>query len=319
MVSQLDVFYKFYQECETEQCIDLSKTKNQYLVPSDHPAAEKIYQAAQVFNKDKSTKVTHFVDDLYTINEAPDWVIRSKAEAYSFIQDAPMGPGSSKTLRVVMNHRLKKIVAEQKLDIIIPDEYLVEDSGTAKKSVDKISYKNFRVISQKLDIYDYQNTIKEIRLLNSEKQKEIATTICRLIYHSGFMDSHMGNFALTKDKNIAVVDTEGHSLIHDVSETEYSHVSLATARVVGLKEFISRSKEAYLPDVFEQTAQKYLFFARMMNLVRIATIFFSVICPLLPIVVLICSIVTAKLRNSANVQPQLTQHSLALQRGLVPV
>ncbi len=300
MTSNLNLFYKFYQICETPQCIDLSKNKDQYLLPTDHQDAEKLYAAAKDLDNPHPNKVKSLEGCLYNINDAPNWLIRGGrfVTSFSFIQDAPIGPGSSKTLRVVMNHRLKKIVQDKKIDVIIPDEYLVEAPDPNRKSNSKLNYKDFFVVSKKLDIFDYRETIKEMKQFESNKQKKIANSICRLIYHSGFMDAHMANIVLTKDKRIAIVDTEGHSMFHDVTE-KYSPISLSDARIVGLKEFVSRSKESGLPDVFSQTAKKYLFFARVMKVVKIATIVFSIVCPLIPLIVLVCSVASAKL-NSAS-------------------
>jgi hypothetical protein len=320
MVSNLNLFYKFYQTCETPQCIDLSKSKNQYLLPSNHSAAQQIYAAAQDLDNRNLTKITRLERALYTINDTPNWLIRGGrgVTSYSLIQDAPMGPASSKTLRVVMNHRLKKEVQDKKLDVIIPDEYLVDAPEPNRKNNSKVNYKDFFVASEKLDILDYHDTIKEIRSFEPRKQKEIANTICRLIYHSGFMDAHMSNIVLTRDKRLAIVDTEGHSLFHDTTEN-YSPISLSDARIVGLKEFVSRSKESELPDVFTQTAKKYLFFARVMKIVKIATIFFSIICPLIPLVVLICSVLSAKLQNAfhSSAKPKPLNQQLPVQSQLV--
>lgn len=320
MVSSLNFFYKFYQTCETSQCIDLSKCKNQYLLPTNHPTAEKICAAAQDLDKRNRTKVTHLEGGLFNINDAPNWIIRGSRNvtSYSLIQDAPMGPGSSKTLRVVMNHRLKKEVQDKKLNVIIPDEYLVDAPEPNRKNNSKVNCKDFFVVSEKLDILSYDDTIKELRLFEPKKQKEIANTICRLIYHSGFMDAHMSNIVLTRDKRLAIVDTEGQSLFHDTTEN-YSPISLSNARIVGLEEFISRSKESGLPDVFTQTAKKYLFFARVMKVVKIATIFFSIVCPLIPLVVLVCSVISAKLHNTFHSSAKPSNQQLPFQPQLVTV
>lgn len=109
----------------------------------------------------------------------------------------------------------------------------------------------------------------------------------------------MANIVLTTDKQIAVVDTEGHSLFHDITEN-YSPIALSDARIVGLKEFIAQSKKSGLPDIFIQTAETYLFFARVMKVVKIATIFLSVICPLIPLVVVIASVISAELQNAPH-------------------
>jgi hypothetical protein len=294
MVSNLNFFYKFYQTCETSQCIDLSKGKDQYLLPNNHPATESIRAAAQDLNQRNFSSVTRLECGLFNINDAPNWLIRGEKIAFApcFIQDAPIGPASSNTLRVAMNHRLKKEVQEKKLDVIIPDEYLVDAPEPNRENNSKVNYKDFFVVSEKLDILSSEDTIKELNSFEPKKQKEIANTICRLIYHSGFMDAHMSNIVLTRDKCLAIVDTEGQSLLHDITE-KYSPISLSDARIVGLREFISRST-----GVYTQTAKKYLFFAQVMKVVKIATIFLSIICPLIPLVVLVSSVIFAQLHNT---------------------
>ncbi|MCE2982524.1 MAG: hypothetical protein LW832_03045 [Parachlamydia sp.] len=298
MASNLSLFYKFYQTCEFSQCIDLSKDLEKYLLPINHGEAEKINEAAQDLDNRIRTKVTHFERGLFMINEAPNWLIRGERNctSFSYIQDAPMGPGSSKILRVVMNHILKREVQDKKLDVIIPAEYLVNAPEPTRRINRKINYKDFFVASQKLDILNYQDTISKLKLFEQKKQSEVATTICRLIYHTGFMDAHMSNIVLTTDRRIAIVDTEGHSLLHDVTEN-YLPIALSDARIVGLKEFIYRSKQSGLPDVFSQTAKKYLFYARVMKVVKQATILFSIICPIIPLAVLTCSVASSKLHD----------------------
>ena len=78
MVSNLSFFYKFYQTCETSQCIDLSKSKNQYLLPETHPGTAKIYAAAKDLDNPNRTKTTHLKGSLYHINDAPGWLIREE-------------------------------------------------------------------------------------------------------------------------------------------------------------------------------------------------------------------------------------------------
>lgn len=83
------------------------------------------------------------------------------------------------------------------------------------------------MISQRLDVCTGDQTLQGLRTLDPSKQKKMATTICRLIFHSGFMDAHFNNIVLTKEgQNIvltkegqlAVVDTEGQGLLHDATE-----------------------------------------------------------------------------------------------------
>jgi hypothetical protein len=312
MVSCLNLFYKFYQSCETPQTIDLSKDeiKNQYLLPATHPVADKIFAAAKDLDESKPTKITPFKKrGIYTINAAQGWLLRGDryCSSQGVIPGMPLGPSSSDTLRVVMNYRLKKEIQEKKLDVIIPDEYLVYAPDPNRKNNSPVNYKDFFVASEKLDILNQDDAEKEMRSFAPEKQKEVANTICRLIYHSGFMDAHMGNIVMTRDKRLAIIDTEGHALFHDKTEN-YSPISLSNARIVGLNEFISRSKESGLPDVYTQTAKRYLFFARVMNVVKIATIFFSIICPLIPLAVLVCSVISAKLHNVPKTPAHTINH-----------
>lgn len=315
-INNLNLFHTFYQTCKKDQCIDLSKSKAQFLLPESHPSAEKIYDAIEDFKNRKPTKITPFEDaqDLFNINDDPNWLLRPPSEGTKSIIQDKHGPASSKTLRVVMNHRLKEAVQNHKIDIIIPDEYLVE--GSSKKN-QKENFRDFFVVSEKLDIHSYYDTLTELRSLEQKKQKKAAKSVCSLIYHSGFMDAHWANIVLTKDKNLAIVDTEGHSLLHDITE-KYSPVSLSTARILGLKEFIKRSKEASLPDLFINTAKRYLFMARVMKIVKVTTIVFSVICPLLPLSVLISSVVSAKFQN-AQLQDHTPKQPSYFQPQLVTV
>ena len=66
-----------------------------------------------------------------------------------------------------MNHRLKKEVQEKKLDVIIPDEYLVYAPHPLRHADSPDNYKDFFVASEKLDILDYKETIKELCAFNT--------------------------------------------------------------------------------------------------------------------------------------------------------
>ena len=126
----------------------------------------------------------------------------------------------------------------------------------------------------------------------------------------------MANIVLTCDKRLAIVDTEGQSLFHHITEN-YSPISLSDARIVGFKEFLSRSRESGLPEVFLNTAKKYLFFARVMKVIQIATIFLSICCPLIPLVVLVYSVAYAKLHNTLHSPAYISKQLAHFQRGLV--
>jgi hypothetical protein len=304
-MSNLTLFYNFYQACETPQRIDLSQSKDQYLLPCTHPEAQKIAEAAKDLDVHNSmrTKVTPLPEaqGLFQINKSPGWLIRGDRHStrYSSIQEV-FGPGSSKTLRVVMNHRLKKVVKEHQLPISIPDEYLVYAPDPQRKAGSKVNYKDFFVVSQRFNLLPTANCkvnpVQYMRTKDPQQQKAIATTICQLIYYSGFMDAHMENIGMQQNKQLTVVDTEGQALFCDATE-EYSPISLSDARIVGLKEFIKACQDSRLPEMFIQTARKYLLFARLMKIVRIATILISVACPLIPLIVCIVSIASAKLHN----------------------
>lgn len=313
MGNQLKLFKQFYQVCESYQCVDLSKSKDKYLLPKNHPSYEKIYAAAKDLDLkvEERSKVTIFDNHLYTINEEPNWLIRGarNVSIWSGIQGVK-GPESSFTLRVVMNHRLKKVIKDRQLKIIVPAEYLVDAPNPNRKANSKVNFKDFFVASQKLDIYKGINTVHEINLFQPKQQKEMATSICKLIFYSGFMDAHMNNIVLTKDKQLAIVDTEAHGLMHDITD-KYSPISLVDARIVGLKEFIKES--TWLPKVFSQTAKKYLLWARVVKVIKVATILLSIVCPLIPLMALIFSVAAAKF-NQTN-----KTHEQSVNRPPVPI
>lgn len=291
-VGSLELFYKFYQVCETPNCIDLQQDSHLYTLPDNHPQAAHIKQALPDLarlNSGANSKLQLFDRNIFSIKACPEWLLRAKQSHYAFIQDAPMGPGSSSTLRVVMNHRLKKKIREQNLDAIVPDEYLVYSPDHYQKG----NYEDFIVVAKKLDVLSYEQIRKEISLAHPDEVRKIATTIARIIYHTGFMDAHLANIVLTRDHKVAIVDTEGHALIHDSSEN-YSPVALSDARIVGLKEMLQRSRTDGLPETFTKVIEKYLLIARIMKIVKVVTIIFSILCPLIPIVVLITSLFNAR-------------------------
>lgn len=306
----LSLFNKFYQICEMPQRVDLSQAQTPYTLPADHPCAQAVQEAIpELDTRGPHTKITNFSGPIYTLNANPNWLLRGGRNVFpsSIIQDE-LGPGSSTTLRVAMNRWLKQVVQEQNLPVVIPEEYLVyapHDLGRLRNCV----CKNHVVISQKLNILD--DTCAALRAMPEDEQKRVATTICRLIYHSGFMDAHMANIVLTQDHEIAVIDTEGHGFLCEASE-DFSPISFATARIVGLKEFIQRAQ--FLPDVFTATAKKYLLAAQVMRIVKLATIVLSVLCPLIPLIVWLCSLAAAKWQQRHSAEENRAGENFELQR-----
>ena len=228
---------------------------------------------------------------------------------------------SSHVLSVFMNKRLEKIARNKKLNIKISKEYLLKktiycknyNTGKLEKSdIKEIPYR-FNVIAKELDLFDEKDTDQKIKALGIKKQKELATTICRFIWYSGFMDLYYeeegknfnySNIRLTKENEIAITSSEGINFLYTKEEFEENLKkrwldrkeprTLNDARITGLKEIFKKTDN----ENFKKVAKKYLTYAYLMRALKISTIVLSVLCPLIPLAVFICSVAHAVLHNT---------------------
>jgi hypothetical protein len=297
VIGPLHVFNKFYQRYGNDQIIDLAKEHKSHLFPKDdikmYSKVESVVNSNRNFKKLNGKNIN--IEKACSKNQyrfdclEEKWFIRFNfGERYSIVQ-SEAGMPSSSVLRVFMNQRFKKVIKDKKLDLIVPKEYLFLRSWP--KNADKSDYRKYVVISEKLDVLKESETVEKINNYPSEKQEKVAEDICSLIYYAGFMDAHFNNILLTS-KGIAIVDTEGISFLRASSDKERP-ASLVDARIAGLKELIIRTDN----EVFQKVAKKYLLYARIMKVLRVATIILSVICPLIPLVVITSSLAYAAIHN----------------------
>lgn len=305
----LDLFYKFYQTCEISQWCDLSKSQQQYLMPEYYKAQVQEYvdeladfyqygttlkktKAFQCFQQTETCLRGHRVMHSTSPN-APQWLIRGHMK-----RNVLAGPPQA--LRVVMNKRCREVIKTHRLSVTLPDEFLCRVPHHERERGASDDGYDFFVVSEKFNIMHEQDGIDWLKAQNQDRQMQVVTMICKFIYHTGFIDAHFGNITFkTEGQDIAIVDTEPCGLFIDSSQRPYrnSPLPLSAARVRGLTRFISTLKSHNFSAFDIKIAENYLLHARLLQGVKFATFGIS-ICPLIPVVILICSVVYQKFKIS---------------------
>ncbi len=167
MISPLTLFYRCYQTSEESQTVNLRTEKERFLFPKGHADASKVYEAAPEISleDDDKTRIEYVKNSgqFFRI-VGTGWLLRHSrfSTRNANVPGAPPGPGSSSVLRPVMNGRLGETIQEHQLNLITPEEYLVEvprPKGRRMDSDDAQYYKEFVVISQELKILGYHETV----------------------------------------------------------------------------------------------------------------------------------------------------------------
>lgn len=222
--------------------------------------------------------------------DLPEWVLKSggaRAPA-----DAPMkGPSNDynetthytqfeSLLRLPMNERIRQVAQEEKIPVIVPKEYLVEHPGNEDK---ELTHRYF-VISERIDVLSVDETIQAIHAMSSKEQIELANKISTLIEKIGYCDASFDNIRLSKKGHqIVFLDTEPGGLYQN-GERGYSIEKCARIGLYRLREF---SKGAGLEGFAKAVDGRYQSALSQKSIWRIVL---SIVCPLIPLVLLVISI-----------------------------
>jgi hypothetical protein len=359
MISGCYLWYKFYKPFNYRIDIDLQKDYKDHLAPKKlAKKAKEEFKRIQKVNINSGKRI-HSGKPISSKN-LKEWLFR---------QSEKDSKGDLNFLRPFFNEYLRKIIKKKNLEIILPKEYLVIKSKSEVK--DKYSYEDFFVISEKLDLKNYEENIKHIHNLSEKEKEKLAIKICDFIWNTGFVDSKFENLIFTKcGKYLTSIDNEpfkGFMRIKKIGQKKYNGSNFFDKVEVGLenlktvtfkslskfhkfvvvnedeiidevKRFIKEKKKVsewrfedffykdkhkknplflfgerckdykfiyekdflkkYVNrDIFTVTANKYLKYIYLLKILRIFTIVLSVICPLIPLGVIISSVAYAALYN----------------------
>lgn len=112
-------------------------------------------------------------------------------------------------MRVFMAERMSKVVEEDKLSVVIPEERLVL-SGKIGGGLEE----NYYVFSKKLDVLDEIGTKEALKKLPEEQQRKVAGDLCQLIKKTGFMSANFNDIRWSpKLEKLAIMDTKSKGLL----------------------------------------------------------------------------------------------------------
>lgn len=188
-------------------------------------------------------------------------------------------------IRVFMNQRLRQVAKQMKLDIVVPDEFVVPFENT-NSDFSKSSF----IISKKINVLSPEESAKFLYNKRIDEQLEIANSLCNFIIKSGYADASFDNIRFTKDGKLAIVDTEPLGLIVDQNDPDrkkgYSIEKCARIGLYNLRE----SEFLYGLTTFSEEVN--YFYQRSFNVYSLKKIALSVCCPIIPISILFLSVIS---------------------------
>jgi hypothetical protein len=234
----------------------------------------------------------------YNVSEhsaLPDWVLKTGAHRVPSDQ-LVLGPLNcmneiaffhplESLLRLSMNSRIREMAQSLNIELVVPDEYAVPYRSPAPGDLSR----RYFIISRKLDLKSQQETIDHIKNMNREGQVELARKVVKLIERIGFADAHFDNFRITKEGKLALVDTESSGLLTLKGDAlrPRGHSIEKCARI-GLWTFQQMAQQKGL---FEVAAEAEIHYQRSEKEISVTQIVLSILCPLIPLVFLILSII----------------------------
>ncbi|MCC5832438.1 MAG: hypothetical protein JJU12_05275 [Chlamydiales bacterium] len=124
-----------------------------------------------------------------------------------------------------------------------PKEYLY----TYQDPTDKELHRRFFAISEKVDVFNPEESIEKVKRLKPNKQIEIAKRVCKFIKKTGFTDMHDGNLLLRKDLQewtFCLIDLEPLGLFIEANEPNKeslaSHEELVFEGLICFRDFYCR-------------------------------------------------------------------------------
>ncbi len=334
-----DYFRSFYYPSTHLSSIDLDQSITQHSCPHPNvvevaqrlvalPGVQKVLSDPFSFQPDEITRRNKVLQDqkfqilaqksiieidpemihFYGVSEHPDlpgWVI--KAAGHRVPQDQMVlglindhGEMNQFTafeslLRLTMNQRIRQVARDLEIDLVVPDEYAVPylDPGAGDAS------RRYFVISKKLPLKSKNEPVSHISGMSSGDQRELARKISLLIKNIGFADASFDNIRFTEDGRLAFIDTEPAGLL--VAKGDPLHTkghSVEKCARIGLFKFKTSADQRRLDGVSQEVDRHY---QKSLKEVSITRIVLSIICPLIPLVLLVIAVVN-KIRIGKIVQ-----------------
>ncbi|MGR3951362.1 MAG: hypothetical protein QRY74_00340 [Chlamydia sp.] len=156
-----------------------------------------------------------------------------------------------------MAKTMSQVIEKHKLDIVIPEKRLFP-TGKGKEAP---LYERYYVLSKKIEIFTFFETVHALQNMHEEMQIKIAKQISLLILYTGFMGTNFENIRWSKQlQKIAIIDTAPQGFFiaaeddREPQNMQPDENSPETCLLIGLAGFKmwADSKEVNLP-IFSKT------------------------------------------------------------------
>lgn len=153
-------------------------------------------------------------------DQLPGWIIKSGATRVpkgqlligpmNNMNEMAFFTDEESLLRIEMANRIRRIAQKAKIEVVIPEKKLVayRDSKGATEPTRK-----YCVVCKKIKILSVEDTVKAIKNMDAEQQKEVAKNISTIVQKVGLVDASFDNIRLTPDGKLAFIDTEPTGLM----------------------------------------------------------------------------------------------------------
>jgi stalled ribosome alternative rescue factor ArfA len=156
--------------------------------------------------------------------DLPGWIIRTNhgnecLESQRGLSPRPSAGEFENLQRPIMGDILRRAAKEAKLDLVVPEEYLIQTPNPRGQDLGQ----RFFVISQKFELEEDQLGCWKA-LYDAGTLRETVRKICRWISLSGFANASLDNLRFLQSapgqaKRLAVINTESFGLLEEPGET----------------------------------------------------------------------------------------------------
>lgn len=178
----------------------------------------KLLSSTPIFELGKMGRIPFY--SVVEHDQLPGWVIKSGAikipkdelliTSMNDQREVALNTNEDSLMSIEMCKRIEKVAKKSNIEVILPKKKLVAYTNTEGVSEPQRKY---CVVCEKNDVLSAEDTIDEIRKMDDEQQKKLARKISTLVQKVGFVNASFDNIRLTKERTIAIIDTEPAGLM----------------------------------------------------------------------------------------------------------
>ncbi len=272
------------------QIVGSPEVKRVFSQPLEYGSFEKIEENNRILqqhgfallSKKTNLRRGNFCE-YYNVCEHPDlqdWIFKSAASRLPDTPDILSGLTDDRNeyshftshdslLRFEMANLLRQKALENNIQIVTPQEYAIPwDENSNNRSAEILE--QYFIISQKLDLSSPEETADILRH-DETLQRQYAENVITLIKKTGFCDASIDNIRLTKERQIAVIDTEPAGLLTKKNNPEHPEAGNFAKHVrIGLYNLSEQAQRHNLPILQELAAEAYQESLQSYSMIKVA-------------------------------------------------